>query len=131
MIAKAAARDIYDRLITGDVAEAMRDEEGSFDLILAGDLFIYVGDLGEVFPAAARTLRDGGLFAFSLERHDGEGFVLHSKVRFAHSLGYIRELARQHHFAEVHTREITVRKEGAKDVAGWLVVLRKASDVAG
>lgn len=29
MIAKAAARGIYDRLITGDVAEAMRDEEAA------------------------------------------------------------------------------------------------------
>jgi predicted TPR repeat methyltransferase len=56
--------------------------------------------------------------------YDSEGFALHSKVRFAHSLGYIRELSRKHHFAEVHVREITVRKEGAQDVAGWLVVPR-------
>jgi predicted TPR repeat methyltransferase len=128
MIEEASARGIYDRLITADIAGAMRDEVDSFDLLLAGDLFIYVGDLGDVFPAAARTLRKGGLLAFSLERHEGEGFLLHQKVRFAHSLAYIRELSRAHRFAELHVREITVRKGGPDDVPGWIVVLRNQSD---
>ena len=128
MLTKANARGIYDRLIAADIAEAMRDPEAGFDLILAGDLFVYVGDLREVFAAAARTLRSGGLFAFSLERHDGHGFILHAKVRFAHSLAYVRELSRTHHFTELVVREITVRKSGTDDVAGWLVVLGKPSD---
>lgn len=127
MIAQATARGIYDRLITADLAEAMRGPEENFDLLLAGDLFIYVGDLSSVFPAVARILRSGGLFAFSLERHDGEGFILHSKVRFAHSLGYIRELSRTHGLAELHVREIAVRKSGPDDVPGWIVLLQKPS----
>ena len=125
MIAKADARGIYDRLITADLEGAMRASENSFDLILAADVFIYVGDLREVFAAASRTLRSGGLFAFSLERHEGGHFILHPKVRFAHSLSYIRELARIHRFSQLATREITVRKSGADDVAGYVVVLQK------
>jgi len=125
MIAQAAARGIYDRLLTADLDEALRGAEEKCDLILAGDLFIYTGDLGHVFPAAARALRPGGLFAFSLERHDGEGFVLHSKVRFAHSLPYIRELSHRHRLAELQVREITLRKSGPDDVPGWIVVLQK------
>lgn len=125
MIEKANARGIYDRLITGDIAEAMSGQEDKFDLILAGDLFVYVGDLDHVFADAGRTLRNGGLLGFSIERHDGEGYLLHSKVRFAHSLDYIRSLSRKHRLAERHVREITVRKSGADNVAGWLVVLGK------
>ena len=128
MIARAEARGVYDRLVTGDLTEAMR-ENGEFDLILAGDVFIYVGDLEEVFAGAARTLRSGGLFAFSLERHDGEGFVLRPSARFAHSLGYIRELSKLHGFAELQVREIAVRKEAADAVAGWLVLLEKRASV--
>ena len=130
MIAQADARGIYGRLITGDLAEAMRDQEENCDLVLAGDLFVYVGDLSGVFRAVARTLRGGGLFAFSLERHDGAGFVLHAKVRFAHSLGYIRELSRTHGFTELHVREIAIRKSGADDVPGWIVVLQKPAHPA-
>lgn len=125
MIERAATRGIYDRLVTGDLAEAMRGLAGEFDLILAGDVFVYVGDLAEVFAGAARTLRSGGLLAFSLESHDGKGFVLRSSARFAHSLGYIRELAEQRGFSEVEVREIAVRKEAANAVAGWLVLLEK------
>jgi predicted TPR repeat methyltransferase len=124
MLAKALARGIYDRLITGDISEAMRDQENGFDLLLAGDLFVYVGDLDGVFQSAALTLRSGGLLAFSLERHDGEGFVLHSKIRFAHSLGYVRNLAQKHGFSERVANKITVRKSGNAAVAGWLVVLQ-------
>jgi predicted TPR repeat methyltransferase len=125
MIAKADARGIYDQLITADLATAMREYADTFDLILAGDTFVYVGDLEAVFAAATRALRDGGLFVFSLERHDGEGFILHSKIRFAHSLAYIRGLSRAHQLAEVHVREIILRKSGPDDVSGWIVVLRK------
>jgi predicted TPR repeat methyltransferase len=125
MIAKAEARGIYERLHTGDLVAAMRDCGDSFDLILAGDTFVYVGDLGAVFDAAAEALRPGGLFVFSLERHEGEGFVLHSKVRFAHSLAYIRGLSRVHRLTEIEAREITLRKSGPDEVAGWVVVLQK------
>lgn len=126
MTAKAETRGIYDRLVTSDVTAAMREHEDAFDLILAGDVFVYVGDLGQVFHAAACALRSTGLFAFSIEHLDGDGFALHPKVRFAHSLAYIRGLSRTHAFAELHVRAITVRKSGADDVPGWIVVLQKA-----
>ena len=129
MIARAAGRGIYDRLVIGDLADAMRGYYGEFDLILAGDVFVYVGDLAEVFAGATRTLRSGGLLAFSLERHEGEGFVLRPSARFAHSLGYIRELSKRHGFAELQVREIAVRKEAAEAVAGWLVLLEKRATI--
>jgi predicted TPR repeat methyltransferase len=130
MIAKARERGIYDILITSDITDAMRDREESCDLILAGDLFNYVGALGETFAAAARALRGDGLFAFTLERHDGEGFILHDRVRFAHSLTYVRELSQAHGFTELHVREIAVRRSGPGQVEGWLVVLGKPRETS-
>ena len=127
MIEKAAARAIYDRLIVSDVVESMRNQADSFDLILAGDVYMYVGDLTATFAAAASTLRNGGLFAFSVERHDGEGFVLHTKVRFAHSLSYVREISRRFGLAEVRADHVVLRKEETDDAQGWIVVLRKTA----
>ncbi len=125
MLAKAEARKVYDRLITGEITEVMREFENAFDVLLAADVFVYIGDLDSTFAAAARTLRAGGLFAFSVERHDGEGFLLNSRVRFAHSLAYVRKVAAAHSFTEVHVREIAVRSIGASDARGWIVVLGK------
>ncbi len=125
MLKKAAERKTYDQLVTADALAALQERPDGCDLILAGDVFIYMGDLSAIFPAAARALRPRGLFAFSIERYAGPGFVLHSKCRFAHSLSYVRQLAQRHDLAELHAQEIVVRKEGNAEVPGWIVVLGK------
>jgi predicted TPR repeat methyltransferase len=125
MLAKAGARAVYDQLITGDLTAVMHGYERSFDLLLAADVFIYIGDLSGTFAAAARALRPGGLFAFSVERHDGDSFLLNSRVRFEHSLAYIRTLAGTNALTEFNVREIVVRTSGASETRGWIVVLRR------
>ncbi len=125
MLARAEARGLYDRLLNADITAAMESGVEQFDLILAADVFAYVGDLRGVFTAATRALRKGGLLTFSLERHDGDGFLLHHKIRFAHSLGYVRGLARASALTELHASEVTIRRSGADTVPGWLIVLQK------
>lgn len=125
MIAKAAGRKIYDELITGNLSVGLESRTGGYDLVLAADLFVYVGDLGIIFRAVAGALQPGGIFLFSLERHDGEGFILNSKIRFAHSLSYIRGLASDEGLAEIRVEEIAVRRSGDQPVPGWLVALQK------
>ena len=66
MIEKARARGVYDRLEAGDLVEAMKKAPRSFDLLVAADVFIYVGDLAPTFEAAARQpppRRPAGLLA--------------------------------------------------------------------
>ena len=65
----------------------------------AGDVFIYSGDLSPAFRAVHRRLSDGGLFFFTVEAHDGEGFALQRTARYAHSLSYNKGLAREVGFA--------------------------------
>lgn len=125
MLQKAAERKIYDQLVNADLLAALEERCAGCDLVIAGDVFIYVGELTAVFASVARALRPWGLFAFSLERDDGSGFVLHPTCRFAHSLAYIRELAQKNSLAEIHVEEIVVRKEKEADVPGWIVVLGK------
>ena len=128
MVEVARSRGIYDELLVGDVTAAMRDLEKRgerFDVIVAGDVFIYVGALEELFAAARRILNPGGVIAFSLERHDGEGFVLSAQRRFAHSLTYVKMAAAG--FTEARVEEGHIRKDVAN---GWWVVLVKSSGPA-
>jgi predicted TPR repeat methyltransferase len=64
--------------------------ERRFDLVIAADVFVYMGDLTTVLAEAARVLRPGGLFAFTVETHAASGIILGEKLRFAHSLDYVR-----------------------------------------
>lgn len=119
----AAGQPCYDRLICAHIVPALQEFSAAFDLILAADVFIYVGALEAVFAAAHAALRPGGMLAFSLERHDdnaGEDFIL--RQRFGHSLAYIRRLSAQHHFTEIAAQAAPIRNDVPP---GWLVILQR------
>ncbi len=128
MLDKARERGIYDSLQEAEIAAYLDGRPaGGCDLAAAMDVFVYVGDLDPVFRAVARSLAPGGMFAFSVERlEDGEGFRLARSGRYAHSPGYLRDLARAHGLAEWKIDETVIRKEAGRDVAGLHAAFTKA-----
>jgi predicted TPR repeat methyltransferase len=125
MLQWAERRKIYDQLVMGDYVHYLNARKEPCDLVLAADVFIYTGDLAAVFQAAARLLRLGGLFAFSLEATQKADYVLQPNRRYAHSLGYIHRLARQARFHEVAVNSVKLRREGEEHAAGSIIVLRR------
>jgi predicted TPR repeat methyltransferase len=83
----------YDELARADIAAVLQGRPQSADLVLAADVFIYVGELAPVLAAARDALRLGGLFAFTLETTSRGDYVLERTRRYAHSLAYVRRLA--------------------------------------
>jgi tetratricopeptide (TPR) repeat protein len=68
-----------------------------FDLILAADVFIYVGDLAAVFRSVRRILEPGGCLAFTVEpAKTGQDIQLLPSLRYAHSQTYVQRLAQAH-----------------------------------
>ena len=124
MIESSARRRVYDQLLQGELMIAL-NETARYDLILAGDVLIYVGDLTAMMPAVAKALRSGGLFAFTIEDYAGEGFFLQPQMRFAHSLNYIRSLAKASELSELSATSVMLRKQGATGANGWIIVLSK------
>jgi predicted TPR repeat methyltransferase len=125
MIQNATARGIYDELITGDLLPVLRSAPNGYDLILAGDVLIYVGDLTDFMPAVAGALRSGGLFACSIEDFEGSGFFLHAEQRFAHSIGYSRAAASASGLHEISASKVALRCNAGADVPGWIMVFGK------
>ena len=70
MLKKAEARKIYDRLAKSDL-QTLNLPPKSADLITAADVFMYVGALERIVATAASALTSDGLFAITVERHDG------------------------------------------------------------
>ena len=123
MLQWAGRRKIYDQLVLGDYVHYLSERQEPCDLVLAADVFIYAGDLLAVFQALGRLLRPGDLFAFSLEATSDADYVLQPNRRYAHSLGYIRRLARQAHFREVSVNSVRLRRQGEEHAAGLIIVL--------
>jgi len=119
MVEKARARRIYDRLIVGDIEAA----QGPYDLWLAADTLVYLGDLAKIFAAARRSLPAGGIFLFTIERKDGDGFELGPKRRWRHSENYLRQQAQTHGFDVTGLMECVPRHEAGQPVAGFAAAL--------
>ncbi len=127
MLAEATRSGIYDRLVCEDVVQYMKRVGERFDLILAADLFIYIGDLTELIAAASAILRPGALFAFSIETEQ-EPYVLRRTRRYAHSLDYIRELAERHGLVVLETNRTELRRGDDGPVAGHVIVLKRSAN---
>ncbi len=120
MLARARERGLYDELAEAEICAYLDARPaGACDLVAAMDVFVYLGDLAPVFGSVARALAPGGLFAFSVERLDGEGeYRLARSGRYAHSAAYLRALAARHGLAEWKMEETVIRKEANEPVAG-------------
>ena len=125
MLAKAREKNAYDSLLEGDLLGALRNEKESLDLAISGDVFVYVGDIRDVFAACFQALRNGGLFSFTTESFQGEGFIDRASGRFAHSAKYIEGLADEFGFTVLTEEPLIIRMENGKPLAGHLYVLSK------
>jgi predicted TPR repeat methyltransferase/Flp pilus assembly protein TadD len=124
MLEKAAARGVYDRLIETGIESFLGLRPAAFDLIFASDVLIYFGDLSEVMHRAAQALKPGGVFAFSIERAQAEGYALLRTGRFAHHPSYIEELAKED-FAVIEAAPAAIRLDAGRPVDGVLYVLQR------
>ncbi|MCE3261122.1 MAG: hypothetical protein K0R43_201 [Pseudoduganella sp.] len=124
MLERARDTGLYDGVYCGDMVGYLRVRPASADVIVAADVFVYVGDLRPVFAVARLALRGGGRLAFSVEEHDGaDAFMLRASGRYAHSRAGIEALARSHGFAVLEITPSTLRQESGGDMRGLLVIL--------
>ncbi len=123
MLEKARARGVYDALLVGDIESGLG--EGLYDLVIAADTLVYLGDLGATMKAVAGALKADGFFLFTTEAKDGEAFELGPKRRWRHSEPYLRRLAGQHGFDIAGFMTCVPRHEANTPVPGFAVALRK------
>jgi predicted TPR repeat methyltransferase len=126
MLDKARALEIYDALIEGDVEQPPAAVEGLFDIAIAADVLVYLGDLDRVFQAVRARLKPQGLWLFTTERGEEERFERGAKRRYRHSAAYLRELAEAHGFDVASLVECVTRYEAGEAVASWAAAFRKA-----
>lgn len=128
MIARARAKCLYDRLAVADIETFLAAEApDSADLLLAADVFVYIGDLKPLFAAAQRVLRPHGLFAFTAQstQSTSADFQLGSDLRYAHAGAYIRTVARGAGLSLRLLDDAPARRDAGHDVPGFVGVLEK------
>jgi predicted TPR repeat methyltransferase len=127
MVASARERGLYDELECGEICAFLerRQAQGA-ELIVAADALPYFGDLSALFCAIGQALRPGGIFAFTAESCDGEGFSIGDTLRFSHSRAYLSHCAGEAGLDERLIESAAARREKGLDAPGWVGVFERA-----
>src|SRR6266567_544570 len=125
MVEHARRRGIYDSLVIQDVEAALVTAGPAYDLILAADTLVYLGDLVGLFRGASVRLKKGGFFLFTVEKKPGEGFELGPKRRYRHSEAYLREESSRAGLEVMGLLDCSPRQEAKSPVEGLAVALHK------
>jgi predicted TPR repeat methyltransferase len=126
MIERARATGLYAEVEVSEMGEGLRGKpDASADLILAADAMVYLPDLTSLLQEVKRVLVTGGLLAFTVETHDGEGVILGEGLRYAHGAGYVRASIDDAGLALSRCEDLSARNEDNVPVPGLVVVAAK------
>jgi predicted TPR repeat methyltransferase len=123
MLAQARKKNIYNKLSHIGILEYLADAPLDFDLFLSLDVFIYVGDLSEVFRLIKSRNKQKGQLAFSTEHKEKDGFSLETSGRYSHSKSYIESLCEEFNYQVLHFSKTNLRKDKGTFLTGGLYLL--------
>jgi predicted TPR repeat methyltransferase len=123
MIEQARLSGLYAELEVADMLTGLIGKpDASAELILAADAMVYVADLAPVLAQARRVLVAGGLLAFTVETHGGDGVILGEGLRYAHGAACVRALITEVGLTLSRCEDLSARNEDNTPVPGLVVV---------
>ncbi|MCW6506789.1 class I SAM-dependent DNA methyltransferase [Lichenifustis flavocetrariae] len=125
MLKQAAATSLYGILMPGECVAVMRGLPARrYDLVVAADVLVYLGDLRPIFEQVGRLLREDGIFAGTVEAAEAEDYRLGGDLRFRHSPAYIRRILAEAGLSCAILQPCVTRTESGRDVPGLAVLAR-------
>jgi predicted TPR repeat methyltransferase len=126
MVERARLTGLYAQLEVADMMQGLRDKpDAGADLVLAADAMVYLSDLTPLLREVKRVLVTGGLLAFTVETHGGDGMILGEGLRYAHSTGYVRAAIGDAGLTLARCEGLSARNEDNAPVPGLVVVAEK------
>jgi len=127
MMGEARHTHLYASLHVGELVAFLQERPAqSAELVIAADVLVYLGALEATFAEAARVLTSGGLFGFSVQQGDAQGWVLGQDMRYFHSRAYLARLGATAGFEVISLDAASSRKDAGHDVPGLVAILRRA-----
>ncbi|TLP40783.1 methyltransferase domain-containing protein [Arcobacter arenosus] len=130
MINETRKKEIYNKLYTNDINDFLFKNLDYFDLIIAADVFIYLGELENIFTCVKKSLNKNGYFIFTTEilnNVNKENYQLAKTGRFSHSIKYIESLIKKSEFELINKEEIILREENKIGQKGIVFTLKSIS----
>jgi len=125
MLVKASEKAVYDKLYRNHIVDYLRNSQEKYDLVLAVDVLVYIGELAPLFSSLRSVIYPGSLFAFSTEITEVDDYSLLQSGRYAYSKTYIRNTGNEYGF-RIKTHESgPLRTENGEQVFGNYYIVVK------
>ncbi|MFT5683016.1 MAG: putative TPR repeat methyltransferase [Myxococcota bacterium] len=125
MLAQAKERGLYTSLHHSRLLDFLHTEGPRYDLFIAADVLVYIGDLKPLLAAMAVRAQPGALAVLSTEHTEGDGYLLRESGRYAHSRAYLRTAATEAGFSVIQLRTERLRRDQQQWITGDLTVLSR------
>ncbi len=129
MIEETRKKNIYNTLHVNDIHDFLLKNVQGFDLIIAADVFIYIGNLQIIFSRVKKSLNYNAYFIFTLElfsERSNEKFHLEQSGRYSHSIVYIDTLCETFGFEVIDKEEIILRQQNKIGQKGIIYILKSS-----
>ncbi|WP_428739400.1 methyltransferase domain-containing protein [Sulfurimonas sp.] len=127
MIEETRKKNIYTTLYIDDIQDFLFKNVKKFDLVMAADVFIYIGDLQVIFSSVKKCLSSHGYFIFSIELSSDINTSDHKLAksgRFSHTVEYIESLCKEIGFDVEDKEEVILRQENNTGQKGAIFILK-------
>lgn len=123
MLEKARAKNKYDKLKHIDIVKYLSTENLNFNYFISTDVFVYLGELSEIFQLIKSRNKSKSKFIFSTEHTNKDGFVLEKSGKYVHSKKYIESLCEEFGYKLSYFEKINLRKHKDNFIIGGLYFL--------
>ena len=127
MLEKARQKGVYNHLEQAEIVNFLNTTDKTYQLVVAGDVLTYFGDLKPLFEGVAKVLSLGGLFVFSICENNlnKDDYCITPAARFVHSTNYILKQLKKRGYNKLDMIYKPLRNEGDKVVYGYIFAAQK------
>ncbi len=125
MLNKANQKSIYTQLICTDIINFLKYTKQKYEIIIAADVLIYLGDLNELFKFVHNVMLCNARFIFSIEETKKGEYMINQNGRFSHTLSYITKISQKNNLMIETYQDLKIRKENNKWIYGKIFTVMK------
>lgn len=132
MVAAARRSGAYHQVIEAELLAWLAANTAHHDLVVAADVFIYIGELAGLLADLARSQRPGGLLVATLETGEAPppagapAWWLQPSLRYAHAPAPLAQLAEQLGYEVLDLQPAVIREDQRRPIPGAVLCLRRA-----
>ncbi len=121
MLEFAQDKKIYTNLYNKNIIDFLSTTEIYYDVILAIDVLIYLGDLTKYMELLFKCIHRHSIIAFTIESYHKD-LYLDKSGRFKHSIKYINNLLMKNNAKILKQYKFNIRNENGKPVSAQLII---------